>query len=244
MTNTLPASIVIAGVIIAGGIFLDVDGKVYKENKFKEGDSFSLSINWGDLGKKMSENGTIDIQMLPYATEFDNKKIVITQENAGRLLNILWALGLSSKNPILEEGEMTDPRYGGPENFASTAGWTVAKGDAMDHYSMHSYLELTEDEQERVDKVSRTIYRPCCSNSAHFPDCNHGMAMLGLLELLASEGYDEKEMEKIAHTVNAFWFPEFYDKEPVKSSGCSISIENKKFENQLYSSFLLNRKNT
>lgn len=184
-----------------------------------------LPVTWGDLGAKLVSTGAIDqgkFQAL-YKTrgEFPEEysklllgqndgRLKITRENAGYLLNLFWALGLASKNPILESGEMTNPRYGGAGNFASTGGWTVAQGNAMDHYSRHKFFNVTPEQQELVDKVSKGIYRPCCGNSTHFPDCNHGMAMLGLLELLASQGVSEKDMWKTALAVNSYWFPDTY----------------------------------
>ena len=36
------------------------------------------------------------------------------------------------------------------------------------------------------------------------------MAMLGLLELMASQGASEKEMWKTALVVNSYWFPDTY----------------------------------
>ena len=105
---------------------------------------------------------------------------------------------------------MTDPAYGGAGNFASTGGWTIAQGSAMDHYSKHKFFNLTSDQQALVDKISRGIYRPCCGNSTHFPDCNHGMAMLGLLELMASQGASEQDIWKAALAVNSYWFPDTY----------------------------------
>jgi len=62
-----------------------------------------------------------------------------------------------------------------------------------------------------VESVSDNIYRPCCNNPAIFPDCNHGMAMLGLLELLASQGVTEEQMYKAALEMNRFWFTNQYD---------------------------------
>lgn len=191
-------------------------------------------LNWGDLGAKMVEAGVIDGEKFEdlYAQRGGlseahrkllygkNGNIEITSENSGMMLNMLWALGLGNKNSILENGPMMDPRYGGPSNFASTGGWTLAKGSAMDHYSMHSFIELTEEEQALVEKVTKNIYRPCCSNSTYFPDCNHGMAMLGLMELMASQGATEAEMKKIALEVNILWFPGQYDTAPVQP-GCA-----------------------
>ena len=166
-----------------------------------------LPVVWGDLGVKLVEEGVIDREKFKsiyeqrgqftednkkLLEEINNGKIKITNENSGYLLNLFWALGLGSKNEILEKGEMSDPRYGGAERFASTGGWTLSKGSPMDHYSKHVFFDLTPEQQALVDKVSRGIYRPCCDNSVHFPDCNHGMAMLGLLELMASAGISEQ----------------------------------------------------
>ena len=184
-----------------------------------------LPVTWGNLGSRLLSVGAIDEKKLEalYAergefTEdfrtllFDTSdgKLKITEENSGYLLNLFWALGLASKNPILDSGEMKDPRYGGAENFASTAGWTIAKGNPMEHFSRHKFFNLTSEQQALVEKVSKGIYRPCCGNSTHFPDCNHGMAMLGLLELMASQGVGEEEMWKAALAVNSYWFPDTY----------------------------------
>ena len=105
---------------------------------------------------------------------------------------------------------MADEKYGGAGNFASTGGWTLAKGDGMEHYSKHNFIVLTEEQQELVERVSKGIFRPCCGNSVHFPDCNHGMAVLGLLEIMASQGAEEQEMYDAALKVNSYWFPGTY----------------------------------
>ena len=189
-------------------------------------DGVVLPIAWKDLGKRMIDSGVIDQEKLEvlYSQrgglndeqrdllyESDNSQVVINQENSGFILNLLWAFGLSNKNSILEEGEMTDARYGGDAGkFAATGGWTLSNSRPMDHYSKHQFIKLTAKEQLRVENVSKGIYRPCCGNSTHFPDCNHGMAMLGLLQLLASEGLSESEMYEIALSVNSYWFPDTY----------------------------------
>ncbi len=167
-----------------------------------------LPVRWGDLGIKLTSTGVIDRQAFDALYEGrggltnDERKLLetnnsepltITNENSGFLLNLFWALGLGTKNNILEKGPMTDPRYGGAGNFASTGGWTLATGGAMSHYSQHPFITLTGEQQAMVERVSKNIYRPCCNNATYFPDCNHGMAMLGLLELMASQGVSETE---------------------------------------------------
>lgn len=182
-----------------------------------------LPIRWGDFGQKMIRDGVIDEQKfralfengLPGTDEqmltgTHDGSVIMTAENNRYLLDILWAFGLANKNAILTEGEMMDSQYGGAGNFASTGGWSLSKGNAMDHYSMHAYVALTKEQQELVDRVSRGIFRPCCGNSTHFPDCNHGMAMLGLLELMAANGVNEQDMYTVALKVNSFWFPQTY----------------------------------
>lgn len=184
-----------------------------------------LPVNWGDLGEKMIEAGVIDANKLEavYQTRGglsaedknllygkENGRLKINSSNSSYILNLLWAFGLGNKNDILENGEMTNPKYGGAGKFASTGGWTIADGNTMNHYSKHSFVVLTASQQDLVDGVSRNIYRPCCGNSTHFPDCNHGMAMLGLLELMAFQGVSESDMYKYALKVNELWFPDVY----------------------------------
>lgn len=188
----------------------------------------TLPVQWGDLGKKFLESGVIDEEkfLKLYAQQNspalgqestallygeENGALVMTPENSRFLLNLLWAFGLANKNEILENGPMQNPRYGGNAGrFASTGGWTLARGDAMEHYSTHHFVTLTEAQQALVERVSKNIYRPCCGNSTYFPDCNHGMAMLGLLELMASQDIPEEKMYEIALQVNAYWFPDTY----------------------------------
>lgn len=184
-----------------------------------------LEVEWGDLGKRMVEAGVIDREQFAEVYERrgglseeakawldggDNGSLRVTKENAPVLLNLLWAFGLANKNSVLDEGEMMDPQYGGAGKFASTGGWSLSTGDSMDHYSKHEFVALTAEQQALVDEVSRGIYRPCCNNSTHFPDCNHGMAMLGFLELMASQGFSKEEMYRKALALNSFWFEDTY----------------------------------
>lgn len=184
-----------------------------------------LPVRWGDLGAKIVSVGVIDADKFKavydrrgiFTEEYEtmlfgqnNGDLAITKDNAGYLLNLFWALGLGTKNPILENGPMADSRYGGAGNFASAGGWTIGEGDAMEHYSRHPFVVLTPDQQTLLERVAKNIYRPCCDNPAHFPDCNHGMAMLGLLELMVSQDVSEQDMYKAALRANAHWFPDAY----------------------------------
>ncbi len=193
--------------------------------KVAPAEGVALPVKWNDLGIKLTEAGVIDkdkfaeiyaarggldSQSLALLNESDNGRIKITPQNASMLLNLFWALGLGNKNEILEKGPMSDPKYGGAGGFASTGGWTLAKGSAMNHYSMHGFINLTPKQQKLVEETSKNIYRTCCGNPTYFPDCNHGMAMLGFLELMASQGVSEKEMYDAALATNVYWFPDTY----------------------------------
>ncbi len=206
----------------SGGASTGVDFTAIRAEVIPQ-EGVELPIQWGDLGKRMVEAGVIDgdqfrqlfggnlsdaeEQMLTGVWE---DKVVMTEENSRFWLDMLWAFGLGNRNPILENGEMSDEKYGGAANFASTGGWTLAKGNTMDHYSKHDFVILSDAQQQLVEEVSKGIYRPCCGNSTHFPDCNHGMAMLGLLELMAANGATEEEMYDVALSVNSMWFPQTY----------------------------------
>lgn len=186
---------------------------------------YELPVKWGNLGKQLVEAGVIDTQKFEaiYASRGglsdedkkllyseNNGNLVINNKNSGLILNLLWAFGLANKNEILEYGPMTDSRYGGAGGFASTGGWTLSNGDSMNYYSRHSLVILTPEQQNLIERVSKNIYRPCCNNSTYFPDCNHGMAMLGLLELAAAQELNEDTLYRLALIANSYWFPETY----------------------------------
>src|SRR3990167_4033296 len=155
-----------------------------------------LPIKWADLDKKLIE-------------DTNNGEIVMTEQNSRLILNLLWGFGLANKNDVLDKGEMMqDPSQ--TENMASTGGWSISKDEPMTHYSKHNFVNLTSEQQKMVEEMSKNIYRPCCNNSTHFPDCNHGMAMLGLLELMVANGVSQTEAYKVALQVNSMWFPQTY----------------------------------
>lgn len=233
---SLGVLVILLGVIV-GGAEVPAERKIGPAKSLsvygrsEKGDT--LPIVWGDLGAKLVESGVIDGKAFEelYATRGglsaeeralvygkDNGKLLMNEENADVILNLLWAFGLANKSPVLEKGEMANPQYPTDE-YASTGGWTLARstssgqaqGDAMDHYAKHALVALTPAQEALVDEVSRNIYRPCCDNSTHFPDCNHGMAMLALLEILAAQGASKEEMYAAALVANSYWFPDTYD---------------------------------
>lgn len=185
---------------------------------------YEISARFGDIGPKMIEMGVIDEQKFKdtYAqsgqplpqelqdilTKGSDKKIKITPENSYFLLNFFWAFGLANQTKILTEGDMIKYGEGQTGSFASTGGWTLTKsGNAMDYYSTRALAPLTPEQEKLVNEVASNVYRPCCGNSTAFPDCNHGMALLGIFELMASQGATESQMYQAAKYISSFWFP-------------------------------------
>lgn len=183
---------------------------------------YTVDIKWGSIGKKLLETGAIDLEkykkiytsrspeLLKYLTEEQGREITIDQKSAYFWVNTLWALGLVQKSKVLEEGIMGTEYKDRLGNFASTGGWTLGAKPAVELYSSFNILGLSDSQQVLVEKISRNIYRPCCNNPTSFPDCNHGMAALGLVELMVSQGFSEDEIYKAVLAFNSFWFPQTY----------------------------------
>jgi hypothetical protein len=185
---------------------------------------YQLPVTFGDLGPRLVAAGVIDYDAfaaiytdggkplsedeIAALKEGSDAPVTITAANAHYLLNFLWAVGLANRNTILTEGAMVTQSEGHFERFASTGGWGLASKPVTDIYASLDLIPLTPEQQKRVEQAAAAIYRPCCDNPTIFPDCNHGMAMLGLLELMASQGASTDEMFNAAKYVNAFWFPQ------------------------------------
>lgn len=188
----------------------------------KEG--FKIQAKYGEIGPALLAAGAIEPntfiklfqesgqplsdQEIDILLKGSQKQIVFTQENAHFLLNLFWALGLTNKNILLDAGPIQQGTDGKVENLASTGGWTIATKPLKEIFSSTPILSLTDEQQVRVEEVAKAVYRPCCDNPTHFPDCNHGMAMLGILELMASQDATVDEMFMAAKYANAFWFPQ------------------------------------
>ncbi len=194
--------------------------KIYDQVNPKEG--YKINAKYGNMGYKLVQAGVIDFdkfksiyknagvpltekQLKVFSKEGLDENIKIDRENAYFLLNLFWAFGLANKNPILTEGQIT--KYGDIGSFASTGGWTIAKRNLKDFYAKLELAKLNEKQQKMVEKVASAVYRPCCGNPTSFPDCNHGMALLGVLELMAANGATEEELFEAAKYFSAYWFP-------------------------------------
>ncbi len=178
----------------------------------------ALGIKFGDAVVKMVEAGVIDKdKMLSLGNGYEKflnranaEELVITKENATVLLNLLWPLGLANKTNVLSQGPMGTIYKDRVGNFASTGGWTLGKEEGGKLFNRFAIVNLTPQQEALVKELSQNIFRSCCGNSTFFPDCNHGAAMLGFLELAVSSGMNKKEIYKKALYLNSFWFPQTY----------------------------------
>lgn len=95
--------------------------------------------------------------------------------------------------------------------FASTAGWNLGEAvNGGEYFNKLPIVELTPEQEALATRLAKSTYRPCCDNSTFFQDCNHGSALLGLLELGAAQGLSEDELFSEALAFNSFWFPDNY----------------------------------
>lgn len=184
--------------------------------------SYVFKIKWGDLGKKLIADGVIDKTKLTqavaggdklpqeldkYLTDSQNQ-IELTQTNAQFWVDVLWGLGLANKSQVLEAGPMIEG--GNQVNYASTGGWTIGVKTPMQIYANYDYIPLNSKQMQKVEEIASNIYRPCCDNPTSFPDCNHGMAALGLIELMVSQKFSDEQIYNTVLAFNTYWFPQTY----------------------------------
>lgn len=200
-------------------------GKLLDLSKLEETvlpkDGFTLPVSWGTLGKRLSDAGVINlpafkkvVTMTPdqekILTEGSGENITINATNSQFVVDVLWALGLAQKSIVYTDGPLGKQYVNEQGNFASTGGWNLARGPAVSYLNSLDLIPLTAEQQSAVGTIAKTVYRPCCGNSTWFPDCNHGMAALALIELLVSARIPENEIYRAVLGFNSFWFPDNY----------------------------------
>lgn len=120
---------------------------------------------------------------------------------------MLWPLGLANRagfSPI-----NTNHLSG----FASTSDWTLGREtNGSVYFNKVEAVPLTERQEILALAIAQNSFRPCCDNSTYFQDCNHGSALLGLIELAVSQGMTSAAVYRIAPAANAYWFSDQYAK--------------------------------
>ena len=183
----------------------------------------TLDVVWGDMGQRLVEAGAIDLakfedlygglsdEQLEIVQGDSLREITFTRSNIQFWTNVLWAFGLAQESSVLAEGPMIQNVDRTPlGNYASTGGWTLGSQPATEIYNSSQLVVLTLEQDALVRRLAENIYRPCCGNSTAYPDCNHGMAVLGLLELMASQGANEHDMYQAALAFNSYAFSNTY----------------------------------
>jgi len=179
-------------------------------------------IVFGDSIQKLIAAGVLDAakfrgarKKLPdwverVLTAPSNDPIMFSDLTSSYLVDLLWPLGLANKAAFNQKSPINTPDIPG---FASTGGWS--SGRAANGYVYFNSVEavrMSDHEQAMVLDVATHSFRPCCDNSTFYQDCNHGSALLGLLELAASQGSTRKGLYGIALIANSYWFPDNYVK--------------------------------
>ncbi len=207
----------------------EVTAKVLPEKGFQS------KITLGDSIVKLAQNGVIDrekflaiyqdpegVALRPYGAGrgglpselkdvLDNassKPILLTRQNANYYVNLLWPLGLANYMSSNKESPINGKSL---FNFASTGGWDLGKEEnGGAYFNKFKIVELTPEQEALATKIAQNTYRPCCNNSTFYQDCNHGSALLGLLQFGAAQGLSEAELYREVLAFNSFWFPQNY----------------------------------
>jgi hypothetical protein len=182
------------------------------------------SLSFGDAIQRLIASGVVDpeklssyfrriglpdwVQQLFSAPS--TKPIHLGFRTSPYLLNLLWPVGLSNKAKFNASSPINGPDLA---SLASTSGWPFGKQESgAVYFNAADAVQLTEAQEKQVLDVATNVYRPCCDNSTFYQDCNHGSALLGLIELAASQGLPTEEIYRIALAANAYWFPDQYAK--------------------------------
>ncbi|MCL5011288.1 MAG: hypothetical protein M1594_00090 [Candidatus Marsarchaeota archaeon] len=187
---------------------------------------YVLPIKWGDSVKKLVDSGALNVTALssilqqsgqPLTIEelqilngTNNENITINSNNTLFDLYVLWGIGISDNNTIINNGPLM--QNGNPNNFASTGGY-LPLGNLM--IGQLNLINLTTSQQSIANEAAFNSYRPCCDNPTGFPDCNHGAAALGLIELMASQGNDINSTFEAVKDFNSYQFTQQYVEEGV-----------------------------
>lgn len=183
------------------------------QSKIKLGDSITQLVSDGVIDKDKfvalyKNSGGLPKELKDVLGTSSNKPILLTKENASIYVNLLWPIGLSNHMASNEKSPINGKDL---NNFASTGGWNIGKEEnGGAYFNKFTIVPLTPEQEALVMQIAENSYRPCCDNSTFFQDCNHGSALLGLLELGASQGLNADDLYREALAFNSFWFPQNY----------------------------------
>ncbi len=178
----------------------------------KEG--ITVDVVWWNVVQEMIKSGALDPdklrltlagrygqQLTPemeriLTTPNLNEKLRIGNDNAVFMMYVLGILAKRTNNPILHSSPWQIPNI---FSDASANGW----GDL-------DLIKLTPEQQAIAEYVANNAYRPCCGQPAAKPECTHGFSLLGLIYLMAEQGFTKEEIFKASVAFNSHWYPSNY----------------------------------
>lgn len=151
-------------------------------------------------------------QELGIFTKPNYTNLTLNTSNANFYLLIFWAIGISNKNQILDNfSAELNASNSTVADLASVGGWTLGTNSSgMAYFNKLQLIGLSPLQQGEMYDIAAHTYRPCCDNPTAFPDCNHGAALLALMELGASEGLNGSQLYTLALQAQTLWFPSYY----------------------------------
>ncbi len=179
-------------------------------------EGFTIDATWKDSVSKMVKAGVLDVnklddiltkrygqslteeQKLLLASDYSNEKLTINSKNAVFMMYVLWTLAKHNDNSILHDSPFA-------QYFKD---YDIGVGKSG--YGDTRLITLTSQQQEIAKDVALNSYRPCCGNPTGHPDCSHGFSALGLIELMAGQGYTKEQIFDAFVKFNSFWFPSTY----------------------------------
>jgi len=180
------------------------------ETRISFGDALQRIVSAGvllpdKLRAVYAKRGGMPPWMAALLTAPSDAPIRFSSATATHLLYLLWPIGLASRTSFNADGPTAGAHL---PRLASTAGWRFGREpNGAAYFDSVDTLPLKPAQAALVREVAARTYRPCCDNPALFQDCNHGSAMLGLLEMAASQGLEGPELERAALAANSYWFP-------------------------------------
>lgn len=172
-----------------------------------------------------ADRGGLPAELKTVLDQPSDRPILLTRENANSYVNLLWPLGLANRMSTNARSPINGNSL---FNLASTGGWNLGKEEnGGAYFNTVPAVPLTPDQEALVTKIAENTYRPCCNNSTFYQDCNHGSALLGLLQLGAAQGLTEDELYREALAFNAFWFPHNY----IQTALYFKAVKNTEWEN-------------
>ncbi|HLC59692.1 MAG TPA: hypothetical protein VJH34_04160 [archaeon] len=183
-------------------------------NEVTPPEGITIDAVWGNVVQDMIKAGALDPNKLAnllaskYGQQITpemykilttpnlNEKITINSNNAVFMMYVFGMMAKHNDNPIIHNSPWTIP------NIFSEAG--------RDGWGDVNLISLTSDQQSLAQYIADNAYRPCCGQPTSKPDCTHGFSLLGLIELMASQGFDKSEIYKASLAFNSYWFPSNY----------------------------------